>query len=382
MPTRREFLYQLGAGALGLTGIKILSGCEHIEVTSKVAGEMVDYITPAEDGVWYWQSGNGTAKDDAPEISRDAWSLAIHDDEGQLDELSFGDLRSYADDGDEISYVKTMRCVFGRQVGTLFDSLVSTGIFKGVPVHRILESYDLSGDPAKLRTFGADGFESNIPMERALRSGTDPLPVILAYKLNGEPMPRLRGGPVRLVVPEMWGYKNMKWLTRLEATEDDSYFGTYETERFGGDDAQPIIDEPAKFALSSTVSRPAATRQEIEGPEITVAGTSFVGGAAIDTVELALDDGPFEPVDILDRQTARETIREEFRGPFEEAVQSDDEWPPANVWAVWARSFADVDQGEHVVTVRAADTDDRRQSSSTDNRYEIAPQVRVQFTVT
>ncbi len=382
MPTRRDFLYQLGAGTLGLMGVRILPGCEHIEVTSKVAGEMADFITPAEDGVWYWQSGNGTAKDDAPDISREEWSLQLHDDGDRLDEIGFPDLQEMADAGRTATYIKTMRCIFGRQIGTLFDSLVSTGIFKGVPVHHLLDRYEISGEPAKLRTFGADGFEGNISFDRALETGPEPPPVILAYELNGEPMPRLRGGPVRLVVPEMWGYKNMKWLTRLVATEDDAFFGTYETERFAADDAQPMIDDPAKFALTTTVSRPAAPRQEIEGPEITVAGTSFAGDAAIEQVEIALDDGDFQPVEILERRDARSTIREAFREAFDEALDGEQRWPPPNVWTVWARTFEDVTSGDHVVTIRASDSEGRRQSASPDDRYRVAPRVRVEFTIT
>ena len=35
---------------------------------------------------------------------------------------------------------------------------------------------------------------------------------MLAYEMNGKPLPRVHGAPVRLVIPEMYGYKNVKWL--------------------------------------------------------------------------------------------------------------------------------------------------------------------------
>jgi DMSO/TMAO reductase YedYZ molybdopterin-dependent catalytic subunit len=40
--------------------------------------------------------------------------------------------------------------------------------------------------------------------------------VMLAYEMNGRPLPREHGAPLRLVIPEMYGYKNVKWLSRID----------------------------------------------------------------------------------------------------------------------------------------------------------------------
>ena len=40
--------------------------------------------------------------------------------------------------------------------------------------------------------------------------------VLLAYEMNGQPLPREHGAPVRLVMPEMYGYKNVKWVSRID----------------------------------------------------------------------------------------------------------------------------------------------------------------------
>jgi DMSO/TMAO reductase YedYZ molybdopterin-dependent catalytic subunit len=40
--------------------------------------------------------------------------------------------------------------------------------------------------------------------------------VMLAYEMDGRPLPREHGAPVRLVIPEMYGYKNVKWLQRID----------------------------------------------------------------------------------------------------------------------------------------------------------------------
>jgi DMSO/TMAO reductase YedYZ molybdopterin-dependent catalytic subunit len=381
MTTRREFLVGLGKGTLGFMGLQFISGCETIDVTSKVPGERASFITPAEDGEWYWQSGQGIAKSDAPDISRDAWSMTVEGPDGVDETIDFDRLMSIQE-GEPLRYVKTMRCVFGQSIGTLTDSLVSTGIFAGVPLDRVLRELGVSNEAAKLRTFGADGFESNLPMERALHEGDQPLPPMLAYRVNGRKMPRLRGGPVRLVVPEMWGYKNMKWLTRLKATEDDSFFGTYETEQFGGSDVQPIIDDPGRIALMSVVSKPTANATEVEGPNVTVAGTSFAGGTTIDRVEVALNDRSFETVELPDRSAVVETLDDEMRQLFEQTEQASGPWPPSSVWLPWTKTYRGLPTGTHTMTIRARDARGRTQPRDPDQPLRVAGQVRVEFTVT
>ena len=39
---------------------------------------------------------------------------------------------------------------------------------------------------------------------------------MLAYEMDGKPLPRVHGAPLRLVIPEMYGYKNVKWVKRIE----------------------------------------------------------------------------------------------------------------------------------------------------------------------
>ena len=382
MSNRREFLFQLGAGALGLVGMRLLPGCEHIDVESKLIGGEVDYITDPADGEWYWQSGNGTAKADAPEIAREEWSLEIVGDGGLSETIDFGDLQQLADGGESMTYIKTMRCVFGTKIGALTDSLVSTGIFTGIPLPTLLDQFDLPSEANKIRTFGNDGFESNVPFDRAMMTGSSPLPLLVAYDINGRPMSTLRGGPVRLVAPEMWGYKNMKWLQRLEITSDDSFFGTYETEQFAGNEHQEIIDDPAKIALMSTITKPTAVGQEVEGPNITIAGVSFAGGTAIEGVEVALDDGPFEPFEIESRQEIRQSLDDDLKPLFDEAEQATGPWPAHDVWVTWAKQFEGVPKGEHAVTIRASDEIGRRQERETGNRLVTVPRIRVPFTVT
>src|SRR5207247_2435705 len=61
-------------------------------------------------------------------------------------------------------------------------------------------------------------FRSSLPIGRVLEDPDDLPPVILCYKLNGQWLDGKRGGPVRMVVPEAYGFKSIKWLTHVVLT--------------------------------------------------------------------------------------------------------------------------------------------------------------------
>lgn len=390
MTTRREFLKKLGTGAVALVGVRFLSGCEELMFESKVAGAPLSFMTPADDGDWYWQSGNGIGKNDAPRIAPDDWQLKIRNNSSRLGGVSFDDLKAMEADGQAVSYWKTMRCVYGAYVGPAATTFVANGIFTGVPLHLVLEEAGIDpAEHAKLRTFGADGFSSNIPIGRAFDTGPSPLAPLLAYELNGEPISRLRGGPVRLVIPESWGYKNVKWIDALEATPSQDYFGTYETERFNPDinpsvtpETQARIDAPGKLSLASVVSNPAAVSAEVEGPEVTIAGASFAGGQRIESVELSLDDGRFEPADLTGHQQMLDALSPAQRELAEQCVQQGEDYPWVGVWVTWHKTFSDLSPGNYTVTIRASDDSGRTQSDDTGTPLVVAPEVRVPFRVT
>lgn len=75
-------------------------------------------------------------------------------------------------------------------------------------------SSGLDTDPATKVTYGA-----SIPIE----IGLDPRQeCILAYEMNGEPLPRDHGYPVRAVAPGIVGARNVKWVTKVVASESES----------------------------------------------------------------------------------------------------------------------------------------------------------------
>ena len=76
---------------------------------------------------------------------------------------------------------------------------------------------------SKVILFGADGYTSDLPMEKAMEDTT-----LVVYEADNELLLNQHGYPVRLAVPGWWGYKYVKWLTRISLT-DENYLGYWES---------------------------------------------------------------------------------------------------------------------------------------------------------
>ncbi|MDD4876346.1 MAG: molybdopterin-dependent oxidoreductase [Dehalococcoidales bacterium] len=78
---------------------------------------------------------------------------------------------------------------------------------------------------AKVVIFHAyDGYSTSFPIDYILDND-----IIMAYKMNGIDLPTERGYPFQLVAESKWGYKWIKWITRIELSDDTSYEGFWES---------------------------------------------------------------------------------------------------------------------------------------------------------
>ena len=106
--------------------------------------------------------------------------------------------------------------------------------FTGARLLEVLEGVGLKEDASKLAIHGADGFDSDIWLEQ-LRQTPDAY--LLAYEMNGEPIPPDHGFPLRVTADGRYGYKWCKWLEEIELVDYD-YKGHYEGKRRWSDDAE------------------------------------------------------------------------------------------------------------------------------------------------
>jgi DMSO/TMAO reductase YedYZ molybdopterin-dependent catalytic subunit len=158
-------------------------------------------------------------------LTRETWQLEVVSDpdepatlkqqltKADATALNWDDLMQLAEKH-AVSFAKIMTCNnIGRPLGM--------GFWEGVPLREIIW---LTGPKENLRRVFYNGFHnddpqqifrSSLPIGRVLEDPFDLPPVIVCYKLNGQFLNGERGGPVRMVVPEAYGFKSVKWLQRI-----------------------------------------------------------------------------------------------------------------------------------------------------------------------
>lgn len=120
-------------------------------------------------------------------------------------------------------------------------------------------------------------FRSSLPIGRVLEDAPGELPILLCYKLNGEYLTGKRGGPVRMMVPEAYGFKSVKWLQRVVLTNHYAANDTYE--QWNND-----LDSPMKtFARFAHVPQTAQA-----GEAVRITGLAQVGLSGLARVQYFL----------------------------------------------------------------------------------------------
>lgn len=155
------------------------------------------------------------------------------------------------------------------------------GIWEGVPLREVLWLTQPRENLRRVMYFGYHNddpkqlFRSTLPVGRVLEDPFDLPPVILCYKLNGQWLDPRRGGPVRIVVPEAYGFKNVKWLTTVVLTNLPHAVDTYAS---GNND----IDSPLK-SFAATLSVPSEVKPNTPIPVTGWAQAGISGLAKVQT---------------------------------------------------------------------------------------------------
>ena len=137
--------------------------------------------------------------------------------------LSLADLRTQFD---AVTFPVVLQCMTNVHWGRIEVT--------GVALAHVLEAAGVARSATKVALRAADGFDTNLKRSY-LRPGETP--VLLAYEINGAPIPIEHGFPVRLVSPGRYGFKWPKWLVEVEAVDYD-YLGHYEGKRGWSDSAE------------------------------------------------------------------------------------------------------------------------------------------------
>jgi DMSO/TMAO reductase YedYZ molybdopterin-dependent catalytic subunit len=261
-----------------------------------------------------------------------------------------------------VKYLKAMQC-------RGYDCPQGHAIWEGVPLREVIRQLGKVGNVMRV-TFAGYHDKENKKMSfhavsasytQVMESPPGDPPIILAYRLNGAPIPLRRGGPVRVIVPFGYGFKNVKWLQRLTLTAETKPFNTY-----GGD--------PDSYLKTMAWAEGPGTFEA--GAPITLRGAAVCGVSGLKRVEYWLrpdtgetklkEDDPawqsatwqpcvIEPPPANWKSLLPAGISSKELWGFEPETGKPKDWPLRYSLAFWTATLQNLKPGSYELRVRSVD---------------------------
>jgi DMSO/TMAO reductase YedYZ molybdopterin-dependent catalytic subunit len=96
-------------------------------------------------------------------------------------------------------------------------------LWEGIILKDLLDKVEIKNSANTVIFYAEDGYSTSLPLKTILDRD-----MMLAYKMNGVTLPPERGYPFQLVAEDKLGYKWIKWITRIELSDDKDYLGYWE----------------------------------------------------------------------------------------------------------------------------------------------------------
>jgi DMSO/TMAO reductase YedYZ molybdopterin-dependent catalytic subunit len=243
---------------------------------------------------------------EVPRITTETWRLKI---EGAVQKslvLSKADLDALP----QRDVTATLECAGNGRVflvprakGLLWEGgAVGNAVWTGVPLADVLKLAGLAPEAVDIVLEGADKgavnddpktpgviqFARSIPRARALKPD-----VLLATKMNGQPLPLAHGFPVRAVVPGWYGVASIKWLQRIVVLDRlfDGYHQTMDYAIFERKHGLPILTPLTQMQVKAQIARPGRFETVPVGHDYVMHGAAWTGEGTIGKVEVSTDGG-------------------------------------------------------------------------------------------
>ena len=287
--TRRYFLQWGVGGVAALRLSRLWAGGEDSRRLLNEAVAQLEYLTAEDDFASYGRGKPPPHELPAEKrrevgLARETWQLEVVPDpesNAKVDRplskalstaLDWDGLMKLARDR-AVRVMSVMSCTNGR-----FPC--GMGLWEGVPLREVIWLSRPTGNVRRVFYHGyhnddpAQRFQSSLPIGRVLEDPPGEHPVILCYKLNNQWLTSERGGPVRMLVPDAYGNKSVKWLQRIVLTNNPQANDTYAK---WNNDTVSHIKTCARFIhrpQTMSVGQPAA-----------VTGVAQVGMSGLSTVQ-------------------------------------------------------------------------------------------------
>jgi DMSO/TMAO reductase YedYZ molybdopterin-dependent catalytic subunit len=211
----------------------------------------------------------------------------------------------------ELKQMRSTEIVFGFECSgnrRPLQGLSSNGRWTGVPLRTVLDRAGIKAEAKEFVFFGADHGEEDVDFRGTItkvdqqfgrslsrEKALSPEP-LLAYALNGEPLTKHQGFPLRLIVPGWYGVANVKFLSEIHVQEDQ-YLGKYQARWYRTLRGEMINGEMKwkEAAISHLQLKSFIARVSRDGSRHNVFGVILHDGTPIRSVEVSVDNGPWQP---------------------------------------------------------------------------------------
>ena len=239
---------------------------------------------------------------DVPIVEPDSWRLAVSGER----ELSLGLEELRARPAAELTV--TMECAGNGRARfdprpisqPWLNEAIGTARWRGTPLRPLLEEGGVPAGTVEVLFTGLDrgieggeeqAFQRAVPLDDALRDE-----VLLAYEMNGEPLPPQHGYPLRLVVPGWYGMTNVKWLERIEFLDRpfDGYQNAmgYRLRQAEDDEGEPLSRmQPRSLLVPPGIPEFLTRDRTVPAGEVVLEGRAWSGLPPVEAVEVSVDGG-------------------------------------------------------------------------------------------
>lgn len=250
-----------------------------------------------------------------PQLDAKSWRLKIEGSVQKPLELSYDELIGLPSETRPV----TLECAGNGRVllvpkadGAQWQfGAVGNAEWTGVPLAALLERAGVDPKTVDIVLEGADSgevskpskpakpfhFARSVPLEIAKTGG-----ILLAYKMNGQPLPESHGFPLRAIVPGWFGMASVKWLSRIIATKQPyhGFFQTVDYAYWQHHDGNPVRVPLSEQQVKAQIARPTFAEVVPKGTKYRIFGAAWAGPASIAKVEVSTDDGKsFSPAKLL-----------------------------------------------------------------------------------
>nr|MBA3240986.1 molybdopterin-dependent oxidoreductase [Acidobacteriota bacterium] len=246
-----------------------------------------------------------------PDVSPSLWRLEVTGLVEQPQTFRFEDLTAMP----AITQETTLRCI-SNEVG---GGLMSNAVWKGVSLRSLIERAKPRQGVVEVMLHGVDNYTDTFAFEKAL----DPTTLVV-YEMNGQPLAQNHGYPVRVIVPGLFGEKNVKWVTRIELVDYDAK-GFYEQQGWG---LNFVVPTTARFDVPDDKQK---FKQAMAAAGVMLKGVAHAGNRGVSKVEVSVDDG----------KTWNEAKIDYAKSPL--------------AWVLWSYDWRSNQAGEYKLVVRATD---------------------------